>query len=641
MLTNQAANQAGYGALLLRRTVAGEALLTGWAMPDAAQPDLLPEIAFEAEGGGHWLLTCEAEAAPGDNAPAGSRLFACPLPLALRDGVARRVRAWHLGTGRELPGSPLTLQAEGALGAASEASRPAGPPLDRWLVPLAGHIGGMPATALTEGLWASAEKPALSLRYELTFVDGGKADTPPARAVRLLAEAATPRIALHWLPEWLMPAPGETRAIHVQAWLPEATEPAMQAQVEVWLSRRDGAIFTPLRRLRRSRIFRRPALVEAELSVTAEEAAAGRLWISLVALQAKGLASAPPCLGGVPEPETAPRMEDWRLQSAFHALAGLVRAHGDAAAESHPLLPLSPPAGLSLAVPAEAAAGWHPFTQVILPVYNGDTVVRRCLRALSTAATGPIEVVIIDDGSRDLTAAMLREEAARDPRLVLHRRDINRGYTKSINEGVLMTRADWVVVLNSDTVVSRGWLDRLFAAARARPGTGMAGPLSNAATWQSIPAVRGSDGGWSTNDVIEARHVERVQALLTASSERAYPEFPLLNGFCTLIARDVFDHIGLYDEEAFPVGYGEETDLCLRARRAGFRLAVADDCFVYHEKSVSFGSANRSRLTRAGGLEMTNKHLGVTIPALEQRMQNCPPMARLRARMMDLLTELD
>ena len=169
----------------------------------------------------------------------------------------------------------------------------------------------------------------------------------------------------------------------------------------------------------------------------------------------------------------------------------------------------------------------------------------------------------------------------------------------------------------------------------------MVGPLSNAATWQSLPAAKRPDGSWSTNEIIAPRHLAHMQAILDQVSERAYPEFPVLNGFCTMISRQVFQQVGLYDEDAFPMGYGEETDLCLRARRAGFRLTLADDCFVYHHKSVSFGAAARARLSRAGGLEMTNKHAGVIVPALERLMQDCAPLGRLRARLSHLSVELD
>ena len=131
-----------------------------------------------------------------------------------------------------------------------------------------------------------------------------------------------------------------------------------------------------------------------------------------------------------------------------------------------------------------------------------------------------------------------------------------------------------------------------------------------------------------------------MQARLEQVTERAYPAMPLLNGFCTLMRREVFDRCGLFDEDAFPIGYGEENDLCLRAGRAGYALLVADDCFVHHRKSVTFGTRGRKPLTRAGALELTNKHAGISLPALEQRMQDNPVLTRLRKALSNLQAEI-
>lgn len=615
------------GALGLARDGSG---VQGWVLPDPGEPDEAPEVALEIPGAGIRAVTAGLRAEAGSGLPAGAWLFAWSCPPGLLAGGECAVRAWHLGLGAELEGSPARL-------AGGELRTAAASALQWWRSGLVGNVGAAATTELAEGLWVTAQQPALSLRYEMVPFGPGGADAPPPRGVRVVADGRSNRLCLHMRPGFGLPAVGETRTVRLTAWIPAATAPAMQVQAEIWAMRREAESFVPLRRLRRVRLFRQPTEVEADLTVLEGDVApGGEFCLSLQALDAHGLAALPPHLAPA---MTAPaHMEDSRLAGAFEALRELVRLQGEARAD-HPLLPAAPTPAPS--VPAEPLAVTHPFTEIVVPVYNGDLVVRDCLRSLLTAATGPMRVLVVDDGSRTHTAELLRAEAAADPRIALHRRDINRGYTKSINEGVLLTESRWVVILNSDTLVAPGWLDRLHRAAQARPGTGMAGPLSNAATWQSIPAVKRSDGGWSTNDAIEPRHLGQVQALLDGASERAYPEFPVLNGFCTLIARDVFDCIGLFDDDAFPMGYGEETDLCLRARRAGFRLTVADDCFVYHHKSVSFGSAARSRLTRQGGLELANKHLGVTIPALEQAMQACPPMARLRARMADLLSELD
>lgn len=602
------------------------ATVQGWVLPEPGTDNEITEVGIEIEGHGIRIAAADRLAPPGEGLPEGARLFTWHPPAAAEGTL--RLRVWHLDAGEELTGSPLRLDLRHAAGPKTDDV-----PLSVWPDGLAGYAGIAAPAGIATGLWISAAPPVRSLRFEMI--------TPnPAgpRGVRLTADAISPRIEAHFAQAATMPPAGIKARVTLQAWLPEATRPNQQAQCEIWLTRREEGSFVPLRRLRRSRIFRRPCEVTAELELTAEEAADSALCLTIASLAARGLSCLPPTIGGAP-PQGEARMEDARLEASFGALAELIRLHGEAAAVSHPLLP--PTAFPTLRVPAQVAAAGHPFTQVVLPVFNGDAIVRDCLRTLRDGGDGAFQVLVVDDGSRSFTAEMLREEVAADPRFLLHRRDTNRGYTKSINEGVMLSTAPWVVVLNSDTLVPRGWLDRLHAAVRARPGTGMAGPLSNAATWQSVPDARRADMSWATNDMIEPRHLARLQGLLGRVSERAYPEFPILNGFCTLIAREVFDRVGLYDEDAFPMGYGEETDLCLRARRAGFRLTVADDCFVYHHKSVSFGAAGRSVLTLAGGLEMTNKHIGANIAALERQMQTCKPMMRLRARMADLVAELD
>lgn len=592
--------EVGDGALRLHSDPPS---LRGWAASDPLHPDEAPQVGLDIEGLGTQLLTARPDGK-------GGFVLDWPLPALLRDGIPREARAFHLVTGQELAGSPLLLEAAPGGAAPPEAPPPAEAATGLLTLWPAGLANVVPAAlaALAEGLRGGALPPALTQRFEMI---SDEATGLPG--VKLVLDAASPRVSLFFRVDEVPPGP-----LLVTAWLPEATEPNMHAVLEISLQTREGEGFRRLRMLRRARAFRRPVHVPVELHATPEEAGA---WLGVEVLHARGLAALVPRPAPMP---AASRFEDARLGATLARARTFARIHGAAPR----------PATLPAALPAapRGAGGAHPFTQVILPVHNGGEEVRACLRALSAAATGPMQVLVVDDGSGGLTAGMLREETARDPRLILHRREVNRGYTKSINEGVKLSGADWVVVLNSDTVVPKGWLDRLHAAARARPGAGMVGPVSNAGSWQSVPAVKRPDGSWSTNDVIRPEHLDRVQALVDAATERAYPDFPLLNGFCTLIAREVFDRVGLYDEDAFPMGYGEETDLCLRARAAGFRLVVADDCFVFHHKSVSFGAA-RSGLTRAGGLEMSNKHPGVVIPALERMMQESAVLGRLRGRL--------
>ena len=70
----------------------------------------------------------------------------------------------------------------------------------------------------------------------------------------------------------------------------------------------------------------------------------------------------------------------------------------------------------------------------------------------------------------------------------------------------------------------------------------------------------------------------------------------MLNGFCILLHRPTVEALGFLDESNFPLGYGEETDLCLRLTHQGYKLAIADQVYVYHSKSASFGSGKSKQL---------------------------------------------
>jgi len=123
-------------------------------------------------------------------------------------------------------------------------------------------------------------------------------------------------------------------------------------------------------------------------------------------------------------------------------------------------------------------------------------------------------------------------------------------------------------------------------------------------------------------------------------SSRDYPKVPLLNGFCTLMKRSVFIELGGLNPTAFPTGYGEENDLCLRAAKAGAKLAVADDVYVYHVKSASFGNARREELTKNGNAALRKLHPEVDISALTTRFRDTPALVAIRQAVAEELAKL-
>ncbi len=249
-----------------------------------------------------------------------------------------------------------------------------------------------------------------------------------------------------------------------------------------------------------------------------------------------------------------------------------------------------------------------PTVDVIVPVYNACDDVLKCISSLIEKTDILHRVIIINDGDEERTENMLTafDETFNHVEVIKNAENI--GYTKSVNKGISHSNSDWVVVLNSDTIVSEGWLGKLLNCALSSPKVGMVGALSNAASWQSVPFVHDSEGDWNLNPLPEGMSVDDMAELVSELSQRSYPEVGVINGFCQLINMNLLDEIGLLDEIAFPVGYGEENDMCARAVKAGYTLMIADDTYVFHAKSKSFGHEKRKVLAKQGSIALKQKH---------------------------------
>lgn len=258
----------------------------------------------------------------------------------------------------------------------------------------------------------------------------------------------------------------------------------------------------------------------------------------------------------------------------------------------------------------------------------------RCLAALRRQ-TRPLELLLVDDHSSHPVAP---EPGGAIATVRLLRNERWRGYTVSANRGLAAAEADRVVLLNSDTAAAADAVEQLCTALDS--GAGLAGPVSNAATWQSIPARFARGGRWSANPVLHHIDPDRVAKILAGIVEREVFPVPLLNGFCIALRHETLERVGTFDAAAFPVGYGEENDLCIRAGAAGFALAVVPRAYVYHAKSGSFGHLRRWWYSRRGGRSLAAKWGQSRIEALCRTLGEHAGLAALRRRFAEALTDL-
>lgn len=269
---------------------------------------------------------------------------------------------------------------------------------------------------------------------------------------------------------------------------------------------------------------------------------------------------------------------------------------------------------------------------IVVCVHDALADLQRCLASVLAHTRPPYRLILVDDGSGPQTAGWLRAFAAgQGEDCLLLRSEEATGYTFAANRGLGAGDAPWVLLLNSDTEVTEGWLDRLLDCGRSDPRIGLVGPLSNAATYQSIPEQREGDD-WAINDLPTGFDLAAWAGLVAADSARLRPRLPFLNGFCLLLRRAMLEAVGPLDEATFGAGYGEENDLALRARAAGWDLALADDAFVFHAQSRSYSHERRRQLEARAGAALVARHGVAAVAAGEAVLREDPVLEGIRAR---------
>jgi len=230
---------------------------------------------------------------------------------------------------------------------------------------------------------------------------------------------------------------------------------------------------------------------------------------------------------------------------------------------------------------------------VIVPVHGAPDFFRRCLASLlaHTDLRRHRLVVVLDGPGQDEARQALGQAPATATVLVLEN-PRRLGFVASVNKGMAASDRD-VVLLNSDTEVTAGWLEKLVAAAYSDTAVATVTPFSNNATLCSLPR------SFAANALPAGLDVDGFGRIVEQRSRREYPRIPTGVGVCLYIKRKVLDAVGAFDEARFGLGYGEENDFCLRALQAGFVHVLDDATFVYHAGQRSFGAGSGPRVRRA------------------------------------------
>lgn len=233
------------------------------------------------------------------------------------------------------------------------------------------------------------------------------------------------------------------------------------------------------------------------------------------------------------------------------------------------------------------------YTDIIVPVYNAYDAVVECVNSLiENTDLVNNRLILIDDCSPDKRIRPLLKGFKSNYtglNIEVLENEINLGFVGTVNRGMKFSQND-VLLLNSDTQVSKDWIVKIKNCAYSDESIGSVTPLSNNATLVSVPK------GLQRNEPLENISLEEYNTLIENCSYKEYPELPTAHGFCMFIKREVLNIVGFFDERSFEKGYGEENDFSFRLLDYGYKNVLCDDTLVYHKESQSFSNVRNKVL---------------------------------------------
>ena len=220
-----------------------------------------------------------------------------------------------------------------------------------------------------------------------------------------------------------------------------------------------------------------------------------------------------------------------------------------------------------------------PLISVIIPNWNGKQFLAECIDSLKEQTFHDFEIILVDNGSTDGSAEFAVERYGEFVRIIRNKKNL--GFTGGNNVGIQAARGEYIVLLNNDTWTAPTWLEELVKTTYLDRPIGMwASKVYSYYKRNQIEAV-GELIYWDGLSRSRGQY-EQEQGQYEEMGEIFFPP-----GCGGMYRKVVFEEIGLFDEDFF--AYGDDAEIGIRARLAGWKCVYVPKAVLYHKNSGSTG----------------------------------------------------
>ena len=233
---------------------------------------------------------------------------------------------------------------------------------------------------------------------------------------------------------------------------------------------------------------------------------------------------------------------------------------------------------------------------IVIVTYNSRDLVDQCLASVAEQTRVDHEVIVVDNASKDGTAAFI---AGRYPNVRVLANSTNLGFSAANNQALKLAAGRYRVLLNPDTLLRDGTLDRMVEYLEAHREVGIIG----AKMVEADGSIRRYETWYPTLFSYLANSY-----MLRIWGDRRNQEVEFVSGSCLMIRDETLQQIGYLDEKFFM--YGEDGDWCMRARNAGWKVFHYADAQLFHHAGGSSGGDVAARVVniRHAKLYFFKKH---------------------------------